>query len=281
MYFLLLSICFSSILFVIFRYFDKFKVDNFTAIVVNYLVAFGVGFLLNSNPSSFDAKTQPWFYSSMVLGLLFIFLFGILARVTQEKGITTSVVSNKMSMILPVLAAFVFLGDTPNWLKIMGICIAIPGIILTVIKKGTLLKNYMGLPLFLFLGSGILDFSLKLNQMYLVDDDQFLSFVSYIFLFAFVAGAGYGTFHKTLVWHQKNIVAGIILGVPNYFSIYFLMEALNFEGIESTTIFPINNAGVLVMSSLLSVLIFKEKLSITNTIGMLLCVVSIAIISLA
>lgn len=278
MVFLLLSVFFSSILFVIFQYFEKYRIHNFSAITVNYLIAYLVGSLLNQQ-ISFDFFSKPWGWSAGALGFLFISLFGVLAKVTQERGITTSVVANKMSMIIPIICAFIVLGDTPNWIKYLGILLSIPGIILTVMKKEHLgLKAFWGLPLILFLGSGILDFSLKLNETYLVPASDFFPFVSSIFLSAFIVGLIYGLAVKGIEWNWRNLIAGAFLGIPNYFSIYFLMKALNSGGLQSSVVFPINNSGILIFSTILSVVIFSEKLSFKNWLGIIFCLLSIAMI---
>ena len=78
----------------------------------------------------------------------------------------------------------------------------------------------------------------------------------------------------------KNIIAGIILGVPNYYSIIFLIKALQVDGFESSTLFTINNVGIVVCSTLLGLLIFKEKFSTKNKIGIFLALLGIILVSL-
>jgi uncharacterized membrane protein len=79
---------------------------------------------------------------------------------------------------------------------------------------------------------------------------------------------------------RKNIIAGIFLGIPNYFSIYFLFKALNFYLNNSAAVFPINNVGIVVASTLFAVLIFSEKLNRKNVIGFVLAIISIILMSL-
>jgi uncharacterized membrane protein len=79
----------------------------------------------------------------------------------------------------------------------------------------------------------------------------------------------------------KSIVAGFALGIPNYFSIHFLLKALNLPNLESTVVFPINNTGIVLVSTFLAILLFSERLSKLNWIGISLAVVSIALIAIA
>ncbi|WP_338038962.1 EamA family transporter [Maribacter litopenaei] len=78
----------------------------------------------------------------------------------------------------------------------------------------------------------------------------------------------------------KNIIGGICLGVPNYFSIYFLMKALDSDTLNSASLFTINNVAVVMLSTLLGILLFKERISIKNWIGIGLAVVSIILVAL-
>ena len=67
-----------------------------------------------------------------------------------------------------------------------------------------------------------------------------------------------------------------MLGAPNYFSIYFVLLAL--ENLGGIYVFPILNIGVVVFSALISWLFYQEQMSKTNWIGVTLACVSIVII---
>ena len=81
MIYLLLSVLFSTSLFTIFKYFEIYKVDTLKAIVVNYIVAFVLGFLLSENTVSVASlPNQPWLFGALTLGLLFIFIFFVILK---------------------------------------------------------------------------------------------------------------------------------------------------------------------------------------------------------
>ena len=77
-----------------------------------------------------------------------------------------------------------------------------------------------------------------------------------------------------------TILGGIALGVPNFFSIYFLLRALQFEGLNSASIFTLNNVAIVMLTTLAGIVFFKEKLSLKNWMGIFLAVISILLISL-
>jgi multidrug transporter EmrE-like cation transporter len=76
------------------------------------------------------------------------------------------------------------------------------------------------------------------------------------------------------------VIAGLVLGVPNYFSIYFIIKALK-NGMESSVVYPINHVGTVLFTSFLGVLIFKEKLIPKNYIGIVVAIVAIVMIAFA
>jgi drug/metabolite transporter (DMT)-like permease len=107
-------------------------------------------------------------------------------------------------------------------------------------------------------------------------------FISWIFITSFVAGliAFSFRFVKLGIWPQKKaILGGIALGVPNYFSVYFLMKSLSIKSIQSSVVFPVNNMSIVALSALAGIFLFREKITITNKVGILLCIIAIALIA--
>ena len=82
-----------------------------------------------------------------------------------------------------------------------------------------------------------------------------------------------------MVFSWKNVWGGMILGVPNYGSMLFLLWALN-GGLEGSFVFPVVNVSIIVATTIGAVALFQERLSKTNWIGIFLAVVAIGLISL-
>ena len=108
------------------------------------------------------------------------------------------------------------------------------------------------------------------------------AFVSSIFLFAALIGLPFilvGMALGKFKFEWQNIIGGIALGIPNYFSIYFLMKALG-SGWEGSVIFPVNNVAIIALSAIIGgFLVFKEKYSNLNLLGIVLSMVSIILIA--
>jgi drug/metabolite transporter (DMT)-like permease len=283
--FLLLSIAFSTFINLIFRWFKDFEVNKFQAIIVNYVVCFIIGFSLSTHQDILSYVHEQWFIYCILLGFLFIAIFFSMALTTEKLGISVTAVSGKMSVVIPILFAYFFAKEDITLLFIIGLILSILSIYFITVKKELHIdKRYLILPVIVFLGGGMIDTSLKvLQQAY--SQDIPLSTISYsIFLGAFIAGTSiYLVKEKANFssWEWKSVKAGVALGVPNYFSIFFLLSAIEGFSVKSAFVFGVNNVGIVLVSTLLSVLIFKEKLEPKNQWGLLLAVISIAIISYA
>lgn len=285
MIWLLLSIFCSTLIFVIFKYFDRFGVDNLQAIIVNYIVACTLGMSTRGFDTPISAlPQQSWFWSAFALGLIFIWLFRLMALASQKIGVAVVSIAVKMSLAIPVVFGILYYGEGSGIFKIVGILIALLSVYLATAKDGNtkIEKAYLKIPFILFFGSGIMDTFLKYNQEELVPIVDQSLFTSTIFGLAAI----FGSILLIIQWRKsessfklKNLIAGIILGIPNYGSIYFLLKALGHNGSESSLIFPINNVGIVAFSVLAGTLIFSEKLSRKNWIGMAMALLAIFILA--
>lgn len=290
MIFLVLSILCSAIIFLLFKSFEKFKVDTFTAIVINYLTAGFTGFLLVDNSDEIipHIVEAPWLMNSFILGVIFISLFNFMAITAQKLGASVASIANKMALIFPVIFAFFYYDDELGFLKILGIVLTLLGIYLSVLKPKSQQKNFdkklLLLPIIVFIGSGFIDTFIKFNQdNYLKEELMDVQlFTATIFSTAFLIGFTVLIIKKKYrTFSLRDIASGIVLGTINFGSIYFLIETFNRFGLESSVVFPINNVGVVVLTTASSLLVFKEKFSTINKIGVAISVIAILIMSVS
>ena len=147
------------------------------------------------------------------------------------------------------------------------------------LKKGQLL-----FPMLLFVGSGIIDTSLKYIEVHFVPVEEVAVFSGSLFAIAAFFGTvllGIKALKKRSSFGFKNIIAGIILGVPNYYSIVFLIKALQTDGFESSTLFTLNNVAIVIVSSIVGLILFVERFSNKNKMGVFLAIIGIILVSLA
>ncbi len=287
MIWLLLSIGCSVLIFMVFKLFKRFEIDNLQAILINYFIAFSIGQIqAQDGQSPFKVPEQEWFSSVLILGLLFISLFRLMAWVSQNYGMATVSVAVKMAVIVPVSFGILYFGESAGLVKIIGISMALVAVYMTTYQPQKMKSSPAAFwfPIILFIGSGFLDAFLKYNEAELVPAADQAWFASSIFGCAAVFGlilVLYQVVFQGKSFVLKSIWGGILLGIPNYGSIYFLLRALSMEGLESSSIFALNNVGVVFFSALLGYFFYHEKLSRINLGGILLAMVSILLIALA
>lgn len=284
---LLLSILCSSLIFIVFKLYAVHKVETFYAIIVNYLTACIVGLLLYDGAlSPLKIPTTNWFPVTLLLGVLFIVIFNLMARTSQIMGVSVASVATKMSLVIPVILGILVYREQLGWIKFLGIALALGAVFFTSMKDKTpqnLHGSNLWLPLLVFLGSGVIDSSIKYLQEYYVEKTEFPLLSASIF-----AAAAFSGFFFLLIKDRtailrinlRNILGGIALGVPNFFSIFFLLRALQHDSLNSASVFTINNVAIVMLTTLLGIALFKEQISPKNWGGIALAVISIILIAL-
>ena len=291
MVYLLLGILFNVAIFIAFRTFAKFGVRTLPAIVINYYVCVltGLVFLgdLRNIPAMLSLENK-WIYFALFLGLLFIITFYMMALTTQRLSVTVSSIAAKMSLAVPVIfSLFIFQIESKsfNVFNYLGLLIAFLAIYLSSLKKkekGSELavKNWglLLLPVGVFICSGIIDTTINYTTYTYLTDAEAAIFPLVIFFVAGVIGTGIQLARKERTG-LKELIGGIGLGVPNYFSIYFIVKALAAFENNGAFFYPILNINIILFSSLFAIIFFKEKLLPVNKLGLGLAVLAIFLIS--
>lgn len=288
MIYLALSILSSVIIFVTFKLFGRFRIHIIHAIVVNYIVACSCGLFFYEEPVSItQLGSFGWFYYTLALGALFILVFNLMAVTTQRSGLSVVSVATKMSVVIPIIFGLLYYKESFGLLKAIGIFLALMAVYLASIKSkdGLAIRTKdLIFPFLVFVGSGIIDTSIKyLENSYVAEND--VPLFSAI-IFGSAAGLGllflsYEALRGKFVFQIKNVIGGIALGIPNYFSIYFLVKALRSDMLDSSGIFTVNNVAIVMISTLIGIILFKEKLLPKNWLGIILAVISIILVTLS
>jgi len=279
--YLLLSILASAAIFLIFRSLKVFKIDTLQVIVLNYITAFTCGIIINSSKYTFNSIiSSDWFFGAVFLGFLFIAIFYVMALTSQRNGISVASVASKMSVVIPVVFGIIVYNETLSFRKFSGILLALIAVYLASVKKRdkVVLTRSLYLPIILFLGSGIVDTSIN----YFAPPDQISLFSSTIFGIAFILGLILLLYRRSrgqLYLKRHIVIPGILLGIVNYASIYFILKALKFGPLESSAVFTINNVAIVGLTAVLGYSIFREVMTAKNIWGIAMAVISIVLIT--
>lgn len=274
----------------IFKMFPRYGVNTLQAIVVNYFVCIGMAALtLGENPIESNVYETAWFPYALFLGFIFISGFNITALSVQKFGVTLTTIMQKMSLILTVPIAIWMYSENINAWKIIGLVAGLIAIYLTNLPRKDdylnikkLPKWMLILPIIVLLVSVCIETILQYVQIRILGGDGGIKFTATLFGIAGSMGLVVvlgGLISGKLKFSFKNIIAGIVLGMPNFFSIYLIIKAIG-EGWEGSEFFPYNNISIITLSALLAYLFFNEKLSKANIVGVLLAIVAIGLIAI-
>ena len=209
--------------------------------------------------------------------------FNLYAHGAQTIGVTPSTIANKMSMIIPIIIGIILLNEEVTFNKILGISFAFVAIFLSSIgdRKYSLNKNHLIIIVLLFIGQGLADGILNWAQEFILNGSNMNLFFAVTFLAAGFSGLlclFFKLSSQKVEIEPKSIIWGIVLGIPNYLTLLYFVKSLKSELFSSSEIFPIINIGVIIFCTILSIILFRERVSIYNWLGVILGVFSIFII---
>ena len=228
----------------------------------------------------FVEKAGNWLSFGILLGVLFIILFFLIGISSQKAGITVTTLANKLSLVFPVLFSLLYFQEKITLQKFTGLVTAFIAIFLTIYRKEIKKTNilFIVLPLVIFLGGGLTDSIIKYIQALKTIPTEAAAYSTVVFFVAFLIGLIISTFkdYKTLFKvHYPTLLLGVLLGICNFGSLFFMINALNKSNLDSSMVFAINNMSVVAISAIFGYILFKEKLSNLNRTGLLLALVAL------
>ena len=280
MHFLLLTILCSTSIALILKYSDTKKSKPIVLLAGNYLMASIIALVLLAFSDSSKFTVETLIFGS-VLGLLFVLSFFAFAKAISYAGTGLATTSSRLSVIIPILLSIIIYDEVPNKFHLVGFLFTV--ITFTFFyfsvkgnhKKGTGILKYLFL-IAVFVGIGINDFSMKIFRSWRTDQEQPF-FVLFIFSSAFIYSSIYIIIKRIKVV-PHTAFWGLTLGVPNVFSTIFLLGALTL--LPAIFVYPTINVGIIVFTTLLAFLIWKEKLNRWGLFALISGLIAILLLSL-
>lgn len=281
MLFLILSIICSVTVGVLFKIAHKNQSSSIQIITFNYATALLLSYCFFSPDFKALASSSAWpIY--ILLGVLLPTVFIVLVLSIQHMGIVKTDAAQRLSLFIPILAAWFIFDEQFNSLKIAAILIGFPALVLLLIKPTSNQENKWIYPILVVLGFGTIDVLFK--QIALYTKLPFTTSLFVIFAIALVI-MGLFTLYTILLrkekFSSKNILWGVLVGIFNFSNIFYYLKAHQAFAQNPSTVFAGMNMGVIVIGSLVGILIFKEKISRLNYAGLLLALVAIVLIVLS
>ena len=282
----ILAIVTSLAILVSFKIFERLNISTPHAIVINYIVAFALGYLYQ--PFNFpNLLFINWFYLSIISGTMLSVSFFIYALSIKYFGISITALSGKMSILIPIIVGFVLLGDEILVHRIIGIIMIFPALFLLLYENDKHTKTnkirYLIFPILLFLFTGSNDSIFKIADTYYLfgNISNVYMFLTNAFAISFVIAIIFILIQKPSInknQYLKTCLAGIELGILNWYSTFFFLRVIRLLPIS--IFIPLYNICFVLLSVLLGRILFKEKFDKNKIIGSIIAILSIVLLSI-
>lgn len=286
MLYLLLSILSSLFILIVFKISGKYNVKVIQPIIINYFVASALGYFISGlSPKEIMAVPTTWIWPGILIASLYIFTFFLIGYSTRKAGMALTTIASKMSFVFPMFFSILIdPNDNYSNTKLLLLIMAVLAVLLSVYKKRTKSIDSLFiifLPFILFVLMGFADSLVKFAQNSFVKSENESSLFSFI-IFSFAALWGIMLIFlqkdKKEMLQPKVLITGLLLGIFNFGSLYFLINALNDLTFNNSLVFALNNMGVVLFSIIIALTFFKEKVTNLNKVGIALSIITFGVI---
>jgi len=281
MLYLIFSIICSVSVGIIFKFSRQYSTILSQIVVWNYLFALLLCYLFYSPDITVVNDSAPWAIY-LTLAVLMPSIFIILATSIKHMGIVRTDAAQRLSLFIPILASWFLFGENIYILKLAGLAIGFPAILLIFSRRDESSGKKWVYPALVLLGFGIVDVLFK--QIALVTDipystSLFIVFSGALLIAAFIA------LQEVIVKKAKvttmSFAFGMLIGIFNFGNILFYLMAHREFKENPSTVFATMNIGVIVLGSIAGILLFKEKMTKLNYVGLVMAVLAIILITLS
>mgnify|MGYP006282961001 CR=1 FL=1 len=278
-FYLILSIISSSGVALTMKIADHLAIEHGPFIAVNYLVctvtvlAWGGWEGLGSN------SVLIWGLSAFI-GAMYVLSLWLFNRAIAAEGLALSTTLMRLSAAIPTLGSLILFAERATLFQIIGIAIAF--LSLPLASKEPLRfgrggrESYKGVVwgFLLFAVYGITDFSFKIQAELepLADHKAFMTGIFTVALLLTLPRLTRKGLPKLcLVW-------GIVLGAANMLATYFWIRTL--AELPGSVAYPTLGLGVIIVTTVVSLAFWKEKLRLANRFFLALSSVAILLINI-
>lgn len=254
---LLLAIASSALVSLTMRLSESKSKNNIAMLMVNYIMcavlswAFAGFSLPKGDGVSFALGL------SVFNGILYLAGFMLLQYNIRVNGVVLSATFIKLGLLVSMVVSVVFFGERPGMTQWLGFALAVTAIMLMNFRPGTGKAGNAVLLVLLLLAGGGGDAMSKVFEQ-LGNPALESHFLLGTFFVAFLICAVMVLTGKAGKPEKWDVLFGLLIGVPNFFSAKFLLGALN--DIAAVIVYPVYSVATILTVTLAGVLLFREKL---------------------
>lgn len=278
MIYLFLAILSSVSVSMLMRLSEKRVSNNVSLLLMNYVMCTVLG-LYFTGFEGFAASLPGKGVAiglGIINGIFYLMSFVLFQYNVKKNGVVLSSTFMRLGVLVSMVLSIAVFGERPEFLQVIGFVIAIGAILLIQTDKEKTTVSFKAGLFILLLLNGSADVMSKIYDEVgnPACEEYFLLFT---FIFALLLCAG-------LVWKRgekvgrAEVVYGMLIGIPNYFSARFLLKSL--AHIPAVIAYPTNSVAVIVLISAGGVLFFKEKISRRQMAAMAAILVALVLLNI-
>lgn len=278
MLYLILAIASSALVSIFIRLSENYVKNNISMLCMNYMMCLMLAVGYTGMDKVFE--TGEGFGTAIGLGvvngILFLASFVLLQINVRRNGVVLSATFMKLGVLVPTLLSVIAFREKPEVQQVIGFLVALLAIVLINFEKGQGEAGFKIGLLLLLLGGGSGDAMAKIYDEVgpAQFEEQFLcfTFASALVLCVILA------IKKQQKLTKTDILFGLLVGIPNYFSARFLLKAVG--EVPAVVAYPTYSVATIVVISLVGMLCFKEKITKRQQVAIGIILVALVLLNI-
>ena len=283
MIYLLLAIASSAAMALVLKAFRTERGNRYGILLGNYLTCVLIAFLTLPEKGMILSGSRSTLLCGLAGGVFFVAALVCMQSSIRRSGATLASAFARLGLVVCLGVSILAFGERPGAVQTVGIVLALAAIVLLAPagkQEGRRSAGGVGLLLLTLLLSGGADVMAKVFDQYCPAREGSLYFfflftAATVLCLALLIGEGVRTGKKV---RPGEFAAGILVGIPNFYSSYLLLRAL--QTLSASVTYPTFSTGTILLVMVLSAVFFKERLKKRQLPGMLLLLAALVLLNL-
>ena len=212
----------------------------------------------------------------LISGVLYLTSLVLFQINTRRHGIVLSSVFMKLGLLVPIVMSVLFFREMPTASQAAGFCLAVFAIVMINLKSDGRQTGFgIGLIIMLLLSGGA-DVMAKVFDVFAPGSLSSL-YLFYTFATACVLCLGLVLYQKERPGFRE-ILYGVLIGIPNFFSAKFLLGALT--KLPAVVVYPSFSVATMLIVTIAGVAVFRERLSKIQWIALAVIIGALILLNL-
>ena len=280
MIYLLLAIASSAMVSICIRVSEKYIKNEMGMFMANYAVCILLSSLfMNHQNTGLATYVAPVvIVLGIISGVLYLVSFVFLKMNMKHNGIVMASTFMKLGVLIPTVMAVVVFREMPEWTQVIGIVLSLLAIFIIHFEKEALHESSKKSWLILLLVlNGFTDSMANIFEQ-VGDADAKDGYLLITFITAFLLAMVFTFVNKEKV-SRNDLLFGVLIGIPNYFSARFLLLALG--SVDAVLVYPMYSVATIVIITLVGIMVFREKISKKKACAMGLIMVALCLLNIS